>query len=228
MKTTLTIISVLATLAVAAPDGLAQEDDDDDLFGDDTGEGDFVDDTTETTDTTGDTAADATGDTTGAAATGAMAHPLGIGFSTTVGGIQSFRPGALEAEYWIGEKLAINALARLGFFSPDEDMVDSTLLLQVGGGVLLVVKDRGAASLMVGGRFLLGFTSGDDGTTSIAIEAPVRLQMRLAPRLSAHVEGGVALGIGDQLALTGAVMQDFSLLIGSRNVFGAAGLTAYF
>lgn len=233
MKTTMTIISVLATLALTAPRAFAQDDDDEDLFGegqgqgDDTGEGedpDFGDDTGTT-----DTGTTDTGPAEAApAAAGAGDHPLGVGFSTTVGGIQSFTTGAVEAEYWLGDKLAINALARLGFFSPDVDMVDSTLVLQVGGGALFVLKDRGAASLMSGGRFLLGFTSGDNGTTSIAIEVPLRLQMRLAPRLSAHVEGGVALGIGDQQALTGGVMQDFTLLIGTRNVFGQAGVTAYF
>lgn len=234
MKHTIAMISALATLALAAPQAFAQDgDDDEDLFGDDTGEGGdegFGEGGDETTG--GDTggSADATGDTaaTAEASAGSGDHKLGIGFSTTVGGLQSFTNGGLEVEYWLSDSLAINALGRLGFFSPDIDMVDSTLLLQVGGGALLVVKDRGAAKLMVGGRFLLGFTSGDNGTTSIAIEAPVRLQMRLAPRLSAHVEGGVAIGIGDQQALTGGGGNDFELLIGTRNVFGQAGLTAYF
>ena len=230
MKTNVTILATLATLGLAAPGALAQDnDDDEDVFGDETGDETFGEDTG-TGDTTATGEASATADTAPAPAAGGgrTEHPLGIGFSTTVGGLQSFGAGGLEAEYWLSDTLAINALGRLGFFSPDVDMADSTVLVQVGAGALLAIKSRGAASLLVGGRFLLGFTSAGDGTTSLAVEAPLRLQMRLAPRLSVHVEGGVAIGIGDQQALGGQVGQDFSLLIGSRNVFGQAGVTAYF
>jgi hypothetical protein len=229
MKTTTILISILATLALTSASAHAQ--DDDDLFGDD----DQVDPPPGDDDSgTGDTGDTGTGDTgTGDTGTGdaaAGAHNLGIGFATTVGGISSITAGGLGVEYWIGDKLAFNGIGRVLFFSPDVDGADSVLAIQIGVGALFVLKQRGRAMLLGGGRFLLGFTSGNDGTTSIGLEAPLRLQMRLADRLSANVEGGVAIGIGDQGALNpvGGGGESFTLLIGSRNVFGSAGLTAYF
>ena len=225
MKISAILISVVALVAFSTSAAHAQ--DDDDLFGDGDGTGDgIVDDGTGTGD---GTATDGTGDpapANDAAANGE--HNLGVGFSTPVGGLSSFGSGGgAEVEFWIGDKLAINGLGRLFFFSPDVDMADSILGLQIGGGILFALKQTGPAMLMVGARALLGFTSGDAGTTSFAIELPLRLQMRVAPRLSVHAEGGAAIGIGDQSALGGGD-QSFSLFIGTQNLFGQAGLTAYF
>jgi hypothetical protein len=232
MKATTILISVIATLALATTEARAQ-DDDDDLFGD----GDD-DDAPPPDDFGGEDLGGDTGGDTGAAATtggevtaevgGPGDHPVGIGFTTTVGGLQTFGAGGVGVEYWLSNTLAITGLGRLLFFSPDEG--DSQLALQVGAGAMFVLKQNGPAMLLLGGRFLLGFTSGDAGTTSVAIEGPLRLQMKLADRLSAHVEGGLSIGIGDQAALDllGGGGESFTLLIGSRNLFGSVGMTAYF
>lgn len=201
MKTTLTLAAALAALALWLPTASAQ-DDDDDIF---------------------DPAAGTAGDGDSATAEASVSTSmLGIGFSVTTGGV-----GALEAEYWIGDKLAISALGRIQFISPDPG--DSIFRIQVGFGGLLVLKQNGPAMLMGGGRFLLGFDSGGDAdsTTSIALEAPLRLQAKVAKKISLHVEAGVAIGIGDGSALGGGANNDFTLQIGTSNVFGGVGMTVY-
>lgn len=231
MKNKIAWLVALAALLVAAPAAMAQ-DDDDGLFGDDP-ENPVTDEPTDTTDspaiegsdnTTTDTNTNAGADT-GAAAGGE--HKLGVGFSTTVlGAGPALGNGAMDIEFWLSDKLVANGIARLVFVSPDPG--DSILGINVGAGALYVLRRHGPAMLMLGGRFLLGYLGGDNSTTSVAIEVPLRLEMKLAERLSAHVEGGVGIGISDQLALGGGPDQDFNLLIGSRNVFGNAGLSVYF
>jgi hypothetical protein len=222
-KTTIACLAALAALLLAAPAAMAQ-DEDEDLFGEDP-----VDDPVDDDTSIDEPATDEPEVETEAGASASGAHNLGVGFSSTVlGAGTQFGAGGIEIEYWLSETLAINGLGRLIFFSPDVDGAESQIGIAVGVGALLVVKQHGPASLMVGGRFLLGFTSGDAGDTAIALEGPLRLQMRLAERLSVHVEGGIGIGIGDQTALGGAGAESFVLSIGSQNVFGNAGLTAYF
>ena len=237
MKSLTTILISACLVALTA--GVANAQDDDDLFGgDDTGEdaGDITDDGTTDDGTSDDGMSDdGTSDTSGedGAATeaatsgdvGKSSGTLGLGFSTTTNNFSG-----VEAEYWLSESLVVSALARLLILSGDNGDLTS---FGLGGGALFVLKARGKAALLAGGRFLFGYASiGDASSTSIALEVPLRLQMALHSNISAHVEGGAAILIGDQAGLdptnTAAGTIDFGFGVGTNNVYGQAGLTFYF
>ena len=224
MKKQITLALMATALLVWSPNAFAQ--DDDGMFGDDsTGDDDTGLDTS-----TDDTSTDDGGSTEPAEPVaevgGGMSMSsgtLGVGFSATTTGV-----AGIEAEYWISPKLMATGLGRLRVISEDSDMVDTLLNLQVGFGAMFVMKAREKAALMLGGRFLLGYASQGDSTTSIGIEVPMRLHMQIHPQVSAHVEGGLALQFGDQSALGGAADTSFAFGIGTNNLYGNTGITFYF
>ncbi len=227
--------STWAAVALALPlftgmqTASAQDDDDGEMF-DDIDNVDNIDDgqRENTTEPEPEPKSEPAGDHDGmmevsSSSSGMASGSLGIGFSTTSKGIS-----AIEAEYWISEKLAATGFGRLRIISEDAMGVDTSIGLQVGFGALYVLKAKDKAALLTGARFLLGYLSTGDSVTSIAIEAPLRLQIRPHERISIHLEGGMVIDIGDQTALSGTDFASFGFGIGTNNLFGAAGMTFYF
>ena len=219
--TLVALLSFSALLFLLAPsEAFAQDDDDDDgaMFEDDLG------DTNPEPEPEPEPDPEPEEKTATASVEGGMASgTLGIGFNATTKGVRG-----IEAEYWLSEKLVAVGLGRLRVISEDTDGVDSVLNLQIGLGALYVMKARPKAALMIGARFLLGYFSAGESVTSIALEAPLRLQIRPHDKVAIHVEGGVAIDFGDQTGLNGDNLASFAFGVGTNNVFGNAGLTFYF
>lgn len=226
MKSLTTVM--LSAVMVTAFAASASAQDEDDMFSEDTSDDTTTDDgaVEDGSIDTDPAVEEPVAETTVAGGVARNAGNLGIGFSTTTSNLSG-----VEAEYWISPTLMATGIARINYLSSDNFSLTG---LEFGAGAMLVLKDRGKAALLAGGRFLVGFSSfspeGADSvsSTSIAIEVPLRLQMSLHPQVSAHLEGGMAINIGDQAGLGGDPDTSFAFGIGTNNLFGAAGMTFYF
>jgi hypothetical protein len=95
--------------------------------------------------------------------------------------------------------------------------------------------DHGQGALYVGGRVAVGVASAaatagaTDSTTEIAVEAPARLQLYLAPALAVHAEAGIAVVFaGDAGSVVGFTPAGGNrIAVGAGTLLGSLGFTLY-
>jgi hypothetical protein len=131
---------------------------------------------------------------------------LGIGANATLGGMI----GA-ELEIGIGA-LALDVTGGL--------LVDDETTIGLGAALFLPIRLHERVELRIGGRFGFLHTTGGAGEppyygtggTGIFLEAPLRLQIHLTSRLSAHTEIGPTLAIVTDGAVLGRAKGVYLLL----------------